>query len=180
MITNNDTKLWNRFLKGDSLAYAQIYKAYSQALYAYGMCFTSNSEVVEDAIHDVFVKIYQNRENIGETNNIKLYLFVALKNTLYNLFRGIKHKVEFEDEESYSMLEGTIESRIVEDEEADERKNRIRKMIDTLSPKQKEIIYYRYLEDMTIDQISKLLKMNLQSTRNLLHRSLKKLRTTFC
>ncbi len=48
-----------------------------------------------------------------------------------------------------------------------------------LSPRQKEIIYYRFVEGLSYEEICQIMDMNYQSTQNLIQRSLKKLRTTF-
>ena len=56
---NSDQMIWESFLCGDDEAYTYIYRQYSQALYAYGMHFTSDKGLVEDCIQDVFIKIFQ-------------------------------------------------------------------------------------------------------------------------
>ncbi|MBS1320948.1 MAG: RNA polymerase subunit sigma-70, partial [Parabacteroides sp.] len=43
-------------------------------------------------------------------------------------------------------------------------------------PKQNEVIYYRYVEEMSYDEIGELMHMNNQSVRNLVHRSILKIR----
>ncbi|MDH6307048.1 RNA polymerase sigma factor (sigma-70 family) [Parabacteroides sp. PF5-5] len=87
-ITNTieESSLWEKFLKGDDKAYAYFYKKYMESLFSYGMRFTSDRELVKDCIQDIFVKIYSNRSNLKQTDNVKLYLFIALKNTLFNVF----------------------------------------------------------------------------------------------
>ena len=82
-----DLLLWRRFIEGDEEAYACIYRQYVDSLYAYASCFISDKCLVEDCIQDLFIKIYQNRKSLKETDNIKLYLFVALKRQLYFIGR---------------------------------------------------------------------------------------------
>ncbi|MEG1008032.1 MAG: sigma-70 region 4 domain-containing protein, partial [Bacteroides sp.] len=47
---------------------------------------------------------------------------------------------------------------------------------NTLSPRQREIIYYRFYEDLQYDEICRLMDLNYQSAYNLFQRSLIKLR----
>lgn len=63
---------------------------YASQVYSYGMRFTDDTELVKDCMHDVFVKIYQNRETLAFVDNIKLYLFIAMKSSLFNVFRKDK------------------------------------------------------------------------------------------
>ena len=78
--------LWKRFLKGDDRAYTELYNLYIDDLFAYGMHFTTNRESVKDCIQEVFISLYKDRSKQRKVNNIKSYLFVSLKNELFDLF----------------------------------------------------------------------------------------------
>lgn len=175
----SDQIIWEDFLCGDDEAYTYIYKEYSQALYAYGMHFTSDKGLVEDCIQDVFVKIFQNRKHLQSTDNIKLYLFISLKNKLFNIFRKDIKYSQIDSLEPVFAAEYTIEDEIIENEKEQFLNEKMIRMLEVLSPRQKEIIYYRFVEGLSYEEICQIMDMNYQSTQNLIQRSLKKLRTTF-
>ena len=156
-----------------------IYREYSQALYAYGMHFTSDKGLAEDCIQDVFIKIFQNRRHLQSTDNIKLYLFIALKNKLFNIFRKDIKYSQIDSLEPVFAAEYTIEDEIIENEREQFLNEKMIRMLEVLSPRQKEIIYYRFVEGLSYEEICQIMDMNYQSTQNLIQRSLKKLRTTF-
>ena len=52
----------------------------------------------------------------------------------------------------------------------------VKKIMDSLTERQKEIIYLRFVHDMSFDDISQIMDINTQSARNLISRSLQKLR----
>lgn len=52
-------------------------------------------------------------------------------------------------------------------------------MLESLTPRQKEVLYYRYMKNLTYDEIGEIMQMNYQSILNLIQRSIKKLRETF-
>ena len=176
---NSDQIIWENFLGGDDEAYTYIYREYSQALYAYGMHFTSDKGLVEDCIQDVFIKIFQNRRHLQSTDNIKLYLFIALKNKLFNIFRKDIKYSQIDSLEPVFAAEYTIEDEIIENEREQFLNEKMIRMLEVLSPRQKEIIYYRFVEGLSYEEICQIMDMNYQSTQNLIQRSLKKLRTTF-
>lgn len=176
---NSDQIIWENFLCGDDEAYTYIYREYSQALYAYGMHFTSDKGLVEDCIQDVFIKIFQNRRHLQSTDNIKLYLFIALKNKLFNIFRKDIKYSQIDSLEPVFATEYTIEDEIIENEREQFLNEKMIRMLEVLSPRQKEIIYYRFVEGLSYEEICQIMDMNYQSTQNLIQRSLKKLRTTF-
>lgn len=174
-----DLTLWKHFIDGDEEAYACIYTQYISSLYAYGVCFTNNKCLVEDCIHDLFVKIYQNRKNLKETDNIKLYLFVALKRQLFNAFRKEVEFVSTDELAPVFSIEYTIEDRMIEREQDSSKNEKVLQMLKTLTPHQKEIIYYRFEEGLSYEEIGVLMDMKAQSAQNIVQRSLQKLRETF-
>jgi RNA polymerase sigma factor (sigma-70 family) len=174
-----DNLLWEKFLSGDDKAYACFYKKYVTALFSYGIRFTPDRELVKDCIQDIFVKIYSNRSTLNKTDQLKLYLFIALKNTLFNVFQKDKSSYHIDTVEPVFTVEYTIEDRMIADEQEKERKDKIGRILESLTPRQKEVIYYRYVEGMELKDICKLMDMNYQSVQNLIQRSIKKLKSVF-
>jgi len=177
--TGDDLQIWDKFLAGDDESYTFFYKKYVTALFAYGLHFTPDRELVKDCIQDVFVKIYCNRSKLSKTDNVKLYLFIALKNTLFNIFQKDRLHYHIDTMEPVFSVEFSIEDRLIDEEFEEEQRNKINQMLDSLTPRQKEVIYYRYMEELGIDDICKLMNMNYQSVQNLIQRSFKKMRTVF-
>ncbi|MDR1883555.1 MAG: sigma-70 family RNA polymerase sigma factor, partial [Prevotella sp.] len=100
---NDESLLWNSFLSGDSDAGSQIYRQYVQILFKYGLQFTSDRELVKDCIQDLFEKIHKNRNRLVQTGNIKLYLFIILKNGLINALKRKRRHVEVSGLEEYEF-----------------------------------------------------------------------------
>jgi len=175
---NEDKLLWNRFLTGDDKAYAYFYRKYIEELFSYGMRFTADRELVKDCIQDVFVKIYSNRANLNPTDNIRLYLHIALKNALFNVFQKNKSVYHIDTIEPVFSLDYSIEDRLIADEQEQEKKEKLDRILELLTPRQKEVIYHRYVEGMKLEDICQIMDMNYQSVLNLLQRSVKKVRAT--
>ncbi len=175
----SDAILWKKFLEGDSGAYSLIYDRTVQSLFQYGMLYTSDRELVKDCIHDVFVKIYANRANLGPTDHIMAYLSIALKNTILNALKkqvnctSIEEIKEAEDVEENSI---TPEASYIAAESEAQITCELNNLMSQLPTRQREIIYYRYLEDMSIEEISKIMEMNYQSVANSIQRSLARIR----
>lgn len=174
----DDLTLWQHFIEGDEEAYAIIYDKYVSSLYSYGICFTIDKCLVEDCIHDLFVKLYKNRKNLKKTTNVKFYLLTALKRQLYNALRDELDTISIEDSPVFH-IEYTIEDRMIEREQDISQKERILEMLQILSPHQKEIIYYRFEEGLSYEEIGNLMNMKTQSVQNTVQRAFRKLRKTF-
>lgn len=68
------TRTLARILSSDKDAFACLFEKYADAMYAYGRKMTPDAELVKDAIQDVFIKLYNNRQNLNETVSVKGYL----------------------------------------------------------------------------------------------------------
>lgn len=177
----SDSILWKRFLQGDSSAYSQIYKQTVQDLFRFGLLYTSDRELIKDCIQDVFVKIYTNRDKLTPTDNIIAYLTVALKNTLFNALKKPSTSLSLDETEDESSEEhySSPETIYINDEQEKQVHTTVRSMMSSLTARQREIIYYRYIKDMSIDEISKTTDMNYQSVSNSIQRALGRIRNLF-
>jgi len=180
---HTDTKetLWFSFIKGDDQAFARLYELTVDSMLYYGLHFTSMQDVVKDAIQDVFVDIYssRNRGSLKPLENVKVYLYVALKNRLFAFFQKDPDYFHVDNIEPVFSMERSVEEKFIDQEQESVRDQYIRQMLHTLSPRQREVIYYRFTEGMSYDEICVIMKMNYQSVRNLAHRSVLKIRETF-
>ncbi|WP_294476779.1 RNA polymerase sigma factor [uncultured Bacteroides sp.] len=170
---------WKLFLKGDSKAYSWLYTNYIQLLYKYGLQITPDKEIIKDCIQDVFVRIYKNREKLCIPRNVKVYLMISLKNSIYNVFS--KERSEEAYAFSFHLVEEQyiVENSFFSEEERREKMKEIKRIFRVLTPRQREIIYYRFIEEMEYDEICQIMNLNYQSAYNLLQRSLQKVRDTF-
>ena len=170
---------WERFLSGDNAAYSWLYNEYIQILFRYGSRFTSDSELIKDCIQELFTTLYKNRKHLISPSNVKTYLFICLKN---NLMRAIHRKSKFkymEEETASFLLEPTVEDQFINNESDVIRKNLVEKILLSLTPRQKEIIYYRYIQELDFAEICALMHLNYQSAQNLIQRSINKIRELF-
>ena len=90
-----DEEVWGIFKSGNEEALGFIYRSNISILYKYGNKFSSNGQLVEDCIQDLFLTIWKNRENLSATNSIKLYLLGALRKKLIRYAeKDLRHRQE--------------------------------------------------------------------------------------
>lgn len=168
---------WSEFLQGDQDAYSWIYTTHAQALYNYGLHFTVDQELVKDCIQEVFTNIYKNRKTMLLPGDVKLYLLISLKNSLFN---ALNKKARYTDLESLPfLLSETVEDEFVLNEAEMLQKETVENILSILTPRQKEIMYYRFVEEMDFDKICDIMELNYHSAHNLIQRSLRKIRESY-
>ncbi len=158
--------------------FTDLYDKTIDDLFTFGMKFTTDREMVKDCIQDVFVKLYTKKNELETIANIESYLYVSLRNRINDEFRHNSHVSDNEmDENSLKALRDDSETYDMERIEEEQKKhNRLKEFVRCLSPRQQEIIKLYYVEQRKYDDICRIMGINYQSVRNLMHRSLLRLR----
>jgi len=66
--------LWRLFKRGDWEAYTRLYQLNSRLLLNYGHKFTRDQALIEDAVYDLFIRLWTSRDTLGEPLSVKNYL----------------------------------------------------------------------------------------------------------
>jgi RNA polymerase sigma-70 factor (ECF subfamily) len=65
---------------------------------------------------------------------------------------------------------------LIHQQESDEKKQRVIKALEGLSHRQKEIIYLKYYQNLSYEEVSEIMNINYQVARNLLYQAIKSLK----
>jgi RNA polymerase sigma factor (sigma-70 family) len=173
----NDLMLWKQMKEGDSLAFKEIYNLHILHLTNYAKKLSSDLELIEDTIHDLFVSIWQKRESIGETDCIIKYLCVSLRRELIRRMEKASHFSAIESVENQDInFSVSVEDLIINDETDQQHRQMLKNGMDALSSRQREALYLKYYEEMSYEQICEVMNINYQSVRNLISKSIIELR----
>lgn len=173
-----ESGLWLRFKSGDKLAFAEMYERYAGVLYNYGFHITREQYIVEDAIQDLFVTLWQSRERLSDTTSIKYYLFRSLRRQIVKLSGkdSLFDRIDQPDFPADSQQEPSIEMQLMESESEQYQLKVLRAALLELSLRQLEAVRLYFFEGFDYGSIAQIMEMNEQSVRNLLQRSIYKLR----
>lgn len=175
LITLTDKEIWNELRSGNHQALEHIYSMYFNFLFAYGKKIASEQSMVEDAIQELFIELWQRRTGLSETDSIQPYLTVALKRKLFKSLEKAKKTTSLEEKENQFGSEDAMEQLMIKKEGNTEKSKELEKAIQQLSARQQEIIYLKFFSGMDYEEIADIMDMNYQSARNLVHRAITKL-----
>lgn len=169
--------LWQQFTAGQKSALEQLYRSHAEALLMYGRKFSADWQLVEDAVQDLFVDLWQNRGKLGQVSSIRPYLLVALRR---RVIRGMERQLRRESPERAEDLpfevEISIDEQLTTGELSAERRRQLNQALGSLSARQKEALYLRYQQNMPYEDICRVMDINYQSARNLIASALKRLK----
>ena len=176
--TNHSTDtLLASFQAGNMAAFSQLYNLHINVLFNYGLKLTIDKELLKDCIHDIFVKLYTKKDELGTIDNLRSYLFISLKNKLCDELRRRMYMSDTAVEEVSISTPTDVEDDYMEEEQRKNEFSLVRRLLDQLSPRQREALTLYYIEEKKYEDICEIMNMNYQSVRNLMHRGLTKLRS---
>lgn len=175
----NQNFIWKRVLAGDRNAFQDLYEMHFKDLLKYGKYLCRQDTVVEDAIHDVFVNLYNYRNKLADTVNIKHYLFSCLRR---QLLKSNKRKlfISTDNPEEYYQVADLVDSKeisIMNSESDQQVLKALKKEFEQLTEHQREVIYLRFVQDLSYEDIAKVMEISISSSRTLLYRAIKLLRS---
>ena len=168
----DDIKIWNSFKSGSHQSFELIYRNEFNFLVNYGKTITHDEQTIGDCIQELFIELWNRRETIGVTDNIRSYLLVSFRR---KLVKNLKESFADFSDEHITEKEFSQEEKLIKDEEQDERHSMLNLSINELTKKQKEIIHLKFFQNLDYEDIAKIMEINYQSCRNLVSGALKKL-----
>ena len=170
----DDIALWESFLADDAASFGCLFKKYYPHLFQYGMKVCKEKLLLEDTIQELFIDLWRKRNPVP-TISVKAYLIKALKYKLLKEF-GKENHHSIEDYEQDHLFEIPHETFLIARQEDKEKSERIIKALQQLSNRQKEIIYLKFYQGLDYEDVSTIMNINYQATRNLLYQAIKSLK----
>ncbi|MEQ6118013.1 sigma-70 family RNA polymerase sigma factor [Reichenbachiella sp. MALMAid0571] len=165
------TNLWESIKKGDKKAFIELYETFYQDLYAYGFKISGDKELVKDCIQQVYLEIWDNRENQSEVNFLKSYLLKYFKR---KLFREMAQRSK--ESSSYDNpigMELSYEELLIKNQSSEDLQFKLHEALDKLTNKQKQVIKMKFFEGLTYDEIAEITSSKNRTVYNQVYEALK-------
>ena len=151
-----DRALLVRLREGDIKAFDELYYRYVHKLMAFAKTFFATKEIAEEAVQEIFIRIWEKRTTLDKDKDFKPYLYQAVKYYMYNYIRDKKHEHTFEEiPEEYFVNEDNQHDELV----YRELEEKAHGLIHSLPKTQRQIFMMNKLEGMSSMEIAA--KMNL-------------------
>ena len=171
-----DIDLWNQIRKGDAQAYNELYDRYIDSLFTFGIQYTNDETLVQDAIHDIFIELHKYRKTVAEQVQVKSYLFRSLHNDILRKLKMRSKTVLLDDFTADINETQSVEEQLILGETTMMKNAKLELALNSLTEKQRYALNLRFTEDLSYEEISSALNISLESCRTLIYRSLKDLR----
>ena len=152
----------------------EIFYAYKDKLYGYILGLTHSEQEAEDAVQNVFMRLWQNRERLNEIDNVNAYLFRTAQNDIIDASRKFVHRQKYLSEMLSDDMSTDNPLKIILKEEIE---NKLKEAIDQLTNRQRQIFMMRKKMGMNHADIAKQLNISVETAESTMKRALKSVRT---
>lgn len=92
----SDEQLLQELARGECKAFDELYMRYAPHVEAFAFCLLKNRSESEDLTHDIFLKIWENRDSIQHVRSLRNYLFRMTRNAIFDLFERKNVRLRYE------------------------------------------------------------------------------------
>lgn len=174
----SDSILWDQLKNGEKSGLEGIYVKFSPDLFSYGMAIKCNRSFVKDCIQELFIDLWKYKNSLKDTDNVKLYLFRSLSNKIFKEVSREKKRCEedgvFSNE--YIFLEGSAEDRLILIQGNEKIQLKLRKALDVLPARQRQVIQHLFFENHAYEETSKIMGINIESIYTLAWKAIRSLK----
>lgn len=170
----SEEKMITLLKKGDWLAFNLIFDTFYLQLYFHCRKFILDPEEAKDLLQNVFLRLWERREEIEIEVSLKAYLFRSVKNECLNFIRSSRPNISLSEIESDNTIQNTeILSAPDEDVESREIEKAIDSIIKTLPEQCQKIFIMSRMKGMKNKEIAKCLSISVRTVDTQIYRALK-------
>ena len=162
--------------EGNQLAFSIVYKTYAAQTFSLAFKYLLNKELAEDAVQNLFLKLWLKKEEIDETKPINRYLFTMLKNDLLNMLRDSKKNIYLLEDCLSMVLE--LEDNSQNENLKQEQMNIIQQALEQLSPQRRKVFEMKVSGKYSNQEIADKLNLSINTIKFQYSQSLKLIRAT--
>jgi RNA polymerase sigma-70 factor (ECF subfamily) len=195
-----DLEIVERIINGDSNAFREIADKYKDKAFSLTVKILKNREEAEDSVQDAFIKLYRSilQNQFREEAKLSTYFYTIVYNTALDNYKKIKNKsfsVISIDVEGSNFKEGDelmsrfneteIEKKVYEERydsgtekkiSSGEIENIINRFINSIPEQYSLILNMFFINDLSHDEISKILSLPLGTVKNRIFRAKEKIK----
>ena len=175
MTTNNDQKIINQILEGDTNAFSVLVDNYKDLVFTLAMRMVKNREEAEEVSQDTFIKVYKSLNKFKGNSKFSTWIYRVAYNTCLDRLKKIKREYNVVAIDEFTEHQVKTLDNALDQMEAQEHKQKIQECLQLLPSDDSFLLTLYYFEDQSLEEISKVVGLTANNVKVKLFRSRKKL-----
>jgi len=170
----DERRLIEKIVEGDEQAFSVLFFKYLAVLHIFAAKFTKSDDAAEEIIQDAFLRVWLNRDKLGEVDNVKAYLYKYVSNECLSYLR--KKLKEDRVVDAFTAKQQNSHNNTIETINLNEVTKIIAIAVDKLPDQRKNIYQLSRRDGKTIPEIAEILNISPNTVKNALVIALKSIR----
>lgn len=173
-----ENELIERIKNGNRDAFTELMEKYQTQVFNVAHGMLSDYEDASDATQEVFIKIYKSIASFKGQSAFTTWVYAICRNVCNDILRkrkkqGINMSLYGDDEDEGAPIKNIKSDAPTPEEsvEADERQRLVREAIASLKAEYREVIVYSDMQQLSYEEIAKILKCPVGTVRSRLNRA---------
>jgi RNA polymerase sigma-70 factor (family 1) len=163
-LSNSEKGLLLQIINGDADAFAEVYELYKDRIFAFAFTLTKSKEIAEEATQEVFVKLWERRNQIDASYPLTPYIKKITYNYIVSFFRKVKLDRQLQ-QNLYSNMEALRNTN--EDELLQKELNKLyQQAIEQLSPQKRTAYILSREQHLSYEEIAGQMGISKNTVRN--------------
>lgn len=170
----NDTELSKKVRLGSEKAFRELYDRYHVQMFYIAKKYVKSTDLAEDAVQNIFVKLWEKRYKIDASKSIKGFLFTMLRNHVLNMIRDRKDEIVSMsgiEEKKHPNQNQTEDDLIYK-----EYHEIVQRGLEELSDRKREVFELKTLQGHSNSEVADLLNINIRTVKTHFYNSSKFMR----
>lgn len=176
-MTTNDQAYIDQILNGDTNAFTVLVERYKDLVYTLAIRMMKHREEAEEVAQDTFIKVYKSLDKFKGDSKFSTWIYRVAYNTCLDRLKKNKRYEGTVTIDEYTEHQVKTLDNALDMLEAQERKVAIKKCIDTLPSDDSFLLTLYYYEELSLEEIAKVIGIKPNNVKIKLFRSRKKLAT---
>ena len=166
----DDADLARRIKYGAKDAYQLLFEKYAPRIYHFSLSYLKNEADAEELVQDVFLKVWEKREILDTSQNIKAYIFKIAINTIYDFIRHKNIERSFNDFAQINFdktINNTWDTIIFK-----EMQITLKELVAQMPEQRRRVFRLSKIKGLTNDEIAHKLNLSKRTVENQLYRAI--------
>lgn len=171
-VNNRDMHWAAQIQKGNRSAFTNLFDTYYIPLYKKAYSIVNDQDICEDAVQEVFLWIWEQRECWLPSVSVRAYLYRAVYNRLINRIRITRFEYSL-DTWSENVTDMKEEKEGLDKYQKKELKEVIKKTLEAIPEKRREILLLNLMHGYTYKEIAEIMGISVNTVNTQIYRARK-------
>ena len=175
MTTDQEASIINQIIGGDTQAFSVLVDVYKDLVFTLAIRMLKNREEAEEVSQDTFIKIYKALPKFKGESKLSTWIYKVAYNTCLDQIKKNNRRYDEVAIDSFSENQIKTLDNALDALEEKEQQQTIQDCLQQLMSKDSFLLTLFYFEELSLEEISKVVNMEANTVKVNIHRARKRL-----